>query len=97
LSVLVLLILVLGPAAIMPAAGAEAPTRSVRIGYPALATPAPETVPIWSAFVGRFADLGWVQGRNLTLEPRYANGRAERLPALADELAALRVNLIVGA
>jgi ABC-type uncharacterized transport system substrate-binding protein len=95
LSVLVLLILVLGLAAIMPGAGAEAPASSVRIGYLALVPPGPGTVPIWSAFVGRLADLGWVEGRNLTLEPRYANGRAERLPALADELVGLRVNLIV--
>lgn len=95
LSVLVLLILVLGLPTVIPGAGAEAPAGSVRIGYLAVAAPAPETVPIWSAFVGRLADLGWVQGRNLTLEPRYANGRYERLPALAAELVGLRVNVIV--
>jgi putative ABC transport system substrate-binding protein len=95
LFVLVVLILVLGRPAMVLAAGTEAPARSVRIGYLARTPPGPETVPIWSAFVGRLADLGWVQGRNLTLEPRYANGRPELLPALADELVGLRVDVIV--
>ncbi|HEU4370173.1 MAG TPA: ABC transporter substrate-binding protein [Methylomirabilota bacterium] len=95
LPVLVLLILVLGLASILPEASAGAPARSVRIGYLALVSPTTEMVPIWNAFVGRLAELGWVQGRNLVLESRYADGRAERLRALADELVRLPVDLIV--
>jgi len=95
LPVLVPLILMMGLTALLPGGSAGAPARSVRIGYLAPVPPATETVPIWSAFVARLAELGWVQGRNLSLEPRYANGRAERLRVLADELVRLRVDLIV--
>ena len=40
-------------------------------------------------------ELGYVEGRNLVLEFRYADGRPERLPALADELLRARVDVIV--
>ncbi len=39
--------------------------------------------------------LGWIEGQNLTLHARYADGDLERLPKLADELVALRVQVIV--
>jgi putative ABC transport system substrate-binding protein len=40
-------------------------------------------------------DLGYVEGRNLVFERRYADGRLERLPDLAAELVRLRVDVIV--
>lgn len=40
-------------------------------------------------------DLGWVEGRNLTLELRGANGQRERLPILAAELVASKADLII--
>jgi putative tryptophan/tyrosine transport system substrate-binding protein len=40
-------------------------------------------------------DLGYVEGRNLIIEYRSADGRAERFPDLASELVRLKVNLIV--
>jgi len=40
-------------------------------------------------------DLGYVEGRNLVIERRYAEGRLERYPALASELVALKVDVIV--
>jgi putative tryptophan/tyrosine transport system substrate-binding protein len=40
-------------------------------------------------------DLGWVEGRNLIIEYRWAEGRFDRLPAMAEELARLKVDLIV--
>ncbi len=39
--------------------------------------------------------LGWVEGRNLRVERRYANGRAETLQALAEELVRAKVEVIV--
>ena|SRR3989442_427006 len=39
-------------------------------------------------------DLGYVEGRNIVLEYRYAEGKAERLPDLARELASLKPNVI---
>jgi len=40
-------------------------------------------------------DLGYVEGRNLVIETRDARGALERLPALAAELAALRIDVLV--
>ena len=42
-------------------------------------------------------DLGWVEGRNLAVEGRYADGNAEILPTFAAELVRLKVELIVTA
>jgi putative ABC transport system substrate-binding protein len=39
--------------------------------------------------------LGWVEGKNLVIEYRWSEGRYERLPALAQELVALKVDVIV--
>src|SRR3954468_12793243 len=41
------------------------------------------------------ADKGYVAGRNLTLEERYANGDSEKVPALIGELLALKVDILV--
>jgi putative ABC transport system substrate-binding protein len=47
------------------------------------------------AFLQGLRDLGYVEGRNLVIEYRYAEGKEERLPALAAELVALNVDLIL--
>ncbi|MEE8608118.1 MAG: ABC transporter substrate-binding protein [Nitrospiraceae bacterium] len=49
------------------------------------------------AFRQALRDLGWIEGRNITTEYRWAAGRMDRLPALAEELARLKVDLIVTA
>ncbi len=48
-----------------------------------------------AAFVHRLRELGWTEGRNLTIEYRWAEGHTERLPELADELVRLKVDVIV--
>jgi hypothetical protein len=40
-------------------------------------------------------DLGWVDGRNIVVEYRWAEGRFDRLPGLAEELVRLKVELVV--
>ena len=40
-------------------------------------------------------NLGWIKGQNLVIEYRWAEGKYERLPALADELVRLNVDVIV--
>src|SRR5919197_3049109 len=40
-------------------------------------------------------DLGYVEGQNITLESRFADGQADRLPALAAELVRLPVDVLV--
>ena len=77
------------------AAAAQQARKVARIGYLAgnlAATPhRPE------AFRQALRDLGYVEGRNVVIEYRDAEGKIERLPALAAELVALRVDVIVAA
>jgi putative tryptophan/tyrosine transport system substrate-binding protein len=47
--------------------------------------------PFWQAM----HELGWVEGQNVTVEPRYAEGHTERLQGLATELVQLPVDVIV--
>ena len=42
-------------------------------------------------------ELGWVEGHNIVIDYRYAEGRVGRLPDLAAELVRLKVDLIVSA
>jgi putative ABC transport system substrate-binding protein len=48
-----------------------------------------------AAFMQRMRELGWVEGRNLTIEYRWAEGQTERLPELAGDLIRLKVDVIL--
>jgi putative ABC transport system substrate-binding protein len=74
--------------------GAEAQQapRVARIGY--LATDLSAAPHLREAFLQGLRDLGYVEGRNLLIEYRDAEGKLERLPALAAELVALKVDVI---
>jgi putative ABC transport system substrate-binding protein len=74
---------------------AQMPTGKVyRIGY--LSTPTRESVARGlGAFLRRLRELGWVEGRNLVIEYRWAEGKVERLPELAADLVRRKVDLIV--
>ena len=48
-----------------------------------------------AAFVQRLNELGWVQGRTVTIEYRWAEGRSERFREIAAEFASLKVDVIV--
>lgn len=65
--------------------------RVARIGYLTPAAYAPRD----QAFREELASLGWVEGRNLAIEQRSAEGSLDRLPALAAELVRLDVDVIV--
>ena len=85
-----------GGAAILVArltAEAQQAAKIARIGYlsPNLAT----SPHLREAFRQGLRDLGYVEGRNLVIEDRDAEGKVERLPALAAELVALKVDVIV--
>jgi putative ABC transport system substrate-binding protein len=75
--------------------GARAQPRGVpTIGF--LGPTAPQAWTSWTkAFVDRFAELGWVDGRTAKIVYRWANGQIERASELAAELVALKVDLIV--
>jgi putative ABC transport system substrate-binding protein len=51
----------------------------------------------YDAFVGRLRELGYVEGRNITIQWRFADGQYERLPDLAAELVRLEPDVIVAA
>jgi putative ABC transport system substrate-binding protein len=82
---LVVLVLAVGATA-QPAA------RTARVGVLLFSTP--QTDPNIAAFLKGLRDHGWVEGRNLVIEHRYAGGRPERLPDLALELARLKPDVI---
>jgi putative ABC transport system substrate-binding protein len=71
------------PAATMP-----------RIGFLGVATPAAWTARI-DAFRAGLRDLGYVEGKNIAIEFRFAQGQYQRLPELAAELVRLKVDVIV--
>jgi hypothetical protein len=51
----------------------------------------------WESFRQGLRDLGWEDGRNIVIEARFAGGKFDLLPALAEELLTLNVALIVAA
>ena len=57
----------------------------------------PAAGPRLEGFFKGLRDLDYVEGRNLMIEYRYAEGKPERYPALAAELVALKVDVIVSA
>ena len=48
-----------------------------------------------AAFVQRLRELGWVEGRTVAIEYRWAEGRSERFADIAAELVRLKVDVIV--
>jgi putative ABC transport system substrate-binding protein len=76
------------------AAEAQQAGKVYRIGY--LSTPTRESVERGlDAFLRKLRELGWVEGQNLTIEYRWAEGKVERLPDLAADLVRRKVDLIV--
>jgi putative ABC transport system substrate-binding protein len=77
-------------------AEAQQPARILRIGilFPSSASFNSARV---EAFRRRLRELGYVEGKNIVIEYRYAEGKLERLPDLAAELVRLKVDVIVTA
>jgi putative ABC transport system substrate-binding protein len=92
--VAVVALLALGVAAAPLAAEAQQAGKVYRIGY--LSTPTRQSVEHGlQAFLRKLRELGWVEGQNLTIEYRWAEGNVERLPDLAAELVQRNVDVIV--
>ncbi len=78
------------------AASAQQAAKVPRIGYLVTGSPeSPETRAVLAAFRQGLREHGYVEGQNIVIEYRAAEGKMERLPDLAAELAALKVDLIV--
>ena len=82
--------------ALAPLGGAAQPAALPRIGFLGATGPAVDS-PQMLALRHGLRDVGWVEGQTVTFEYRWAEGHPERLPALARELVALKVDVIVTA
>ena len=76
------------------ASSAQQPPRTARVGWMSIATP---TAPAlnYDVFRQGMRDLGYVEGKNLILEPRYSGGKNELLPELIADLERVGVDVIV--
>jgi putative ABC transport system substrate-binding protein len=57
--------------------------------------PQPNSAPFGDAFTAGLRELGYVEGQNVRIEARWANGRFEALPRLASELLGLKADVLV--
>jgi putative ABC transport system substrate-binding protein len=65
---------------------AQQATKAPRVGF---LNPLDRSAPHFDAFRQGLADLGYVEGRNIAIEPRFAEGQYERFPDLLAELVRL--------
>jgi len=87
-------IALLGGAAASPlAARAQQPGKLPTIGFLG-ANPSIESQRV-AAFVQRLRELGWIEGRTVAIEYRWAEGRSERYAEIAAEFVRLKVDVIV--
>jgi putative ABC transport system substrate-binding protein len=75
-------------------ANAQQPKKVPRIGFLTPASPSAVSART-EAFRKRLRELGYVEGKKIVIEWRYAEGKLDRLPALAAELVRLKVDVIV--
>ena len=81
-------------AALVYPAEAQQPAKILRIGFLAVATRLFYTARV-ETFGQSLRELGYVEGKNVIIEYRYAEGKLDLLPALASELVQLKVDVIV--
>jgi len=81
---------------LLTVAEAQQSAKIPRIGYLVAVSPSVVAARI-EAFRQGLRELSYVEGKNIVIETRYAEGKLDRLPALAAELVRLKVNIIVTA
>ena len=77
-------------------AHAQQPKKVSRIGYLSSFHPASESARSEGIRLA-LRDLGYIEGQNITIEYRYAEGKRDRMPELAAELVRLKVDIILAA
>src|ERR1700751_1265726 len=80
--------------ALSVSAEAQQATKAPRIGYLSATDPASDSARS-EAIRLALRELGYIEGKNIATEYRYAEGKQYRLPALAAELVRLKVDIIV--
>ena len=82
--------------ALLGTAAAQPPEKVPRVGY---LNPGAPSVPLrqrrLDAFRQGLRELGYVEGQGIAIEPRWAEGKYDRYPALAADLVRLKVDVIV--
>jgi putative ABC transport system substrate-binding protein len=73
----------------------QRPAKIPLVGYLQPVVPVNGTSPLLEDFRQGLRELGYVEGRNLQLEIRWGEGQLDRLPALAEELVRLKVDVIM--
>ena len=86
--------LILGLFAAAPLAGEAQQAKVARLGVLLFGTPETDAFP---SIRRGLSALGYVEGRNIVFEHRYAEGRPERLPDLANDLVRSKPDLIIAA
>src|SRR5215470_14309856 len=79
--------------ALSASAEAQQAKKVPRIGF---LSPTYEPSTVAEAFVTGMRELGYIEGRNITIEYRHGGGRLDQLPELAAELVRLKVDVIIG-
>jgi putative ABC transport system substrate-binding protein len=87
--VITVAVLVIG--AVLAPCQTQQPAKVPRVGFLA---PQGRSLPLLDAFRQGLADLGYVEGRNVVIEPRFAEGQYERFPELIGELVGLKVDIL---
>ena len=82
--------------ALCVSASAQQPKKAFRIGYLSSADPATDS-PRAAGIRLALRELAYIEGQNIAIEYRYAEGKQDRYPELAAELVRLKVDIIVGA
>src|SRR5215467_13732069 len=82
--------------ALCVSAGAQQTGKIFRVGFLDSSNASGSAVLI-DAFRQELSKLGWIEGKNITIEYRFAEQKPERLPELAAELVHLKVDIIVTA
>ncbi|MGH7767509.1 MAG: ABC transporter substrate-binding protein, partial [Candidatus Binatia bacterium] len=76
-------------------ADAQQPAKIPRIGFINSSRTPADPSPQFEAFRLGLRDLGYIEGKNILIESRYAEGRLDRMPALVNDLVQQRVDVLV--
>jgi putative ABC transport system substrate-binding protein len=83
-----------GAAAAWPLVAHAQQAKIARVGFLGLVSASSHAARS-AAFRTGLRELGWVEGKNIVIESRWAEGNYDRLPEMADELVRLKVDVLV--
>lgn len=86
-----LTILMLSLSFVPPPLQAQTVAKIPRVGFLA---PQGRSLPLFDAFRQGLVDLGYMDGKNIVIEPRFAEGHYERFPDIFSELASLNIDVL---